>query len=76
MTPAYMHGQNVENIWGKQRLQLCENNWAKRIAGVTIFGRTNVKYTRGAVHTATVSNREISEESMMPRGLCAPREGK
>ncbi len=76
MTPAYMYDQNVENNWGKQKLQLCENNWSKRIAGVTIFGRTNAKYTRGAVHTAKVSNREISEESMIPMGLGAPREGK
>ena len=92
VTPAMLYGLETLPVTEKHqhRLQVCENNWVRRIAGVKSGQEEDGRAERGGWHTG-VFDGKIGEESVEvgrtcrtnERGsttkhgiLCSPGEGK
>ena len=91
MTPAMLYGLETLPVSEKHqhRLQVCENNWVRQIAGEKRMDRRRMDELRGGWHTEVIDGKigEESDEvgrtrrtnergSTTKDGICSPGEGK
>ena len=62
ITPTYLYGLETKAMMEKQeKLQVCENNWVRRIVGVKRINKRRMKELRGEVGVKE-SHKEVGEE--------------